>query len=198
MIQNQNEITITDDESKMCKLDDINNKIITIIGSHAKEDLISIINRKCNDIKNNGFTLWFFKKNKYCNELSINNNYNIYFCFPKITGSSKPTIMNKIVDEYSFDNITWESINKLNISPVTGNIVKNSICLMIKNISDASSNKEINVGIYNNVLNMPMKLNQFFSTQIGIYNDDGGFVNPNIRKIAFIGELYQNGFCYVR
>ncbi len=172
-------------------------KIITIIGSHAQEGLADIIDRKRGDIRANGFTMWFFRKNKYCNELVIKNSYEVYFCFPKTNNTAYSTKVNASVKDYSFDNILWNSIDNLNISSVTGNIVKNSICLTIEELIDAPSNMEVNISQYKNIDGASMKINQFFSTQVGIY-DKTCNISSNTRKVAFIGKLYGSGFCYVR
>jgi len=173
----------------------IANKIITIVGPHAQEDLDIIIKRKRADIKANGFAMWFFRKNKYCDELSIKNNYEVYFCLPKANNAASPTKMARSAIEYSFDNILWTPIGNLNTSSVTGNIVKNSICLTIRELSETLL--EIDIGRYKNIMGTPIKINQFFSTQIGIYDENYNNAS-NIRRVAFIGKLYGNGFCYIR
>lgn len=173
----------------------MNTKIISVIGPHAGEELDYIISRKRSDIEKFGFTFWFFKKNYLCNDKLILE-YKptiVNFLAPKVKGTAKDTKIAKIAQQYSLDNINWVDI-PLEMSLVTGNIHKNSIALMLSGLEWC--NTGIFLTYYQNAKNLPVKLNQFSSTQV--IKEMSPNISDNYRDILLTGLLHQQGFAFLR
>lgn len=173
----------------------MNTKIISVIGPHAGEELDYIISRKKSDIEKFGFTFWFFKKNYLCNDKLILEYKPIIvnFLAPKVKGTAKDTKVAKIAQQYSLDNINWVDIPP-DMSSVTGNIHKNSIALMISGL--VYSKTGIFLSGYQNAKDSPIKLNQFSSTQV--IKEVTSSISDNYREDLLTGQLYQQGFAFLR
>lgn len=153
----------------------------TLLGSHAGESLESIIKRKQHDIYNTvGYTLWFFKRNASCNPEDF---YNLnvttaYGLLPKTPNTCKNTKVSKIATQFYFADSGWINFPK-NLSPVTGNIVKNSIALHIRGIKIV--NKTIDLNIYEDINDdKVLRFNQFASSKIGSFKGQG-MITPYFR-----------------
>ncbi len=112
--------------------------IISIIGSHAGEDLDQIFLRKQEDIEKTGKTYWMIQSHKaktqqvqdLCKKAS-SENLPVYCLFvePSQKGGAKPTLHDKVVTAISSNNQNWEDVGEG--VKITGKISKNSTALVL-------------------------------------------------------------------
>lgn len=156
-----------------------NNLILTIIGSHAQEDINTIFNRKIEDIDLYGFTYWTFHSYK----LDVNDVHNIkpkYCLFLAPKSNCKPTLSNSEAKFFSVDKQKWEDIS---IKNVTGKMPAKS--LVLKSINFIEDLININDFRFNDE---EIKFRIGAST-ILVKKDSLNNINKNNRKIVAIAEL---------
>lgn len=111
--------------------------IISIVGSHAGEDLTDIFLRKQKEIEKTGKTYWLIQSYKakttqvqnLCREAEIKDTF-VYCLFiePSQKGGAKPTLHDSVVSSVSSNNQDWKIIS--DGIKVTGKINKNSTALV--------------------------------------------------------------------
>lgn len=171
--------------------------VISIIGPHASESLQQILDRKEQDIKQFGFTLWFFRTTKLCTyaDFMKHRPMQVYGVLPISTNGAKDTKAAIHACQYSFDNHNWLDF-PTGFTPVTGNIQSNSIAFVVKNIQHNLIPKEIDLSDYKTSMDTPIKISQYTSTQI-IHPHPSFTQEKKIRKYGCILNLDTQPVCFL-
>jgi hypothetical protein len=117
--------------------------LLSIIGSHAGEEMDTIFNRKIGDITKVGKTFWLVKSymakppivQEICKKAIRSGQKSIkcYFITPSTPLSAAPTKTANIAKQFSYNQNEWEDLPE-GIGPVTGNINSSSYALVLEKI----------------------------------------------------------------
>lgn len=169
--------------------------IISVIGSHAGEDITPIFLRKKNEINKNGRTYWLIKSFKarpvqiqeMCKRAESEGE-DIYCAF--ITASAKngakPTINNILVKQISENNKEWITL-PVDVK-ITGKIDTQSSALVLSELEIYSKPTTLDLWNYSDTDNKPIKLQLGASTICCINIPSEGMKSRN-RTIAAWGKL---------
>ncbi|RLC35607.1 hypothetical protein DRH14_00500 [Candidatus Shapirobacteria bacterium] len=176
----------------------LNNKflILSIVGTHAEENLSNIFNRKINEINNTSYTFWLIKsfraKTEQIQQMaqsSLNTSQKIYcfFISPSQKNGAQPTKIVSLAQQFSNDNINWLKIPKQ--IKVTGKIDNHTTGLVFDKIS-LTKNTQIDLWQYSNFFDQskPIKMSQGASTVCAIKKYNQG-MKSRYRQILAIGRL---------
>ena len=180
--------------------------VVSVYGPHAGEDESQILQRKMEDIRKIGFTMWYYAKgNKYARPLDVQNQAKIYenqtgapLSFYLISGGAKATSSEpQQMREFSLDDKKYTSIDH-RLGPVTGGNVGYAF---INSKIDFSANPSIDLSRYANADNGNVQFKIGNSTQIVQLPKDvpmGKPMKSSVRKIVAVCELKEPYCVFVR
>jgi len=184
--------------------------VVSVYGPHAGEDEAVILQRKMDDIRKVGFTMWYYSKgNKYARPLDVQNQAKIhqnqtgtplslYLIHPSVHGGAQATsLMPRQMKEFSVDGRKYTSVDH-RIGPVTGG--NDGFAFIISKI-DFTENASIDLSRYADADNGNVQFKIGNSTQIVQIPQavTSGFpMKRPIRKIWAACELAEPYCVFVR
>ena len=176
--------------------------IITIVGSHAGEELKNIFLRKQKDIEKTKKTYWLLKSFKaktdhiqeFCN-LAKKDNQECYCLFIEAgsKNGAKPTINNQLAKEISKDGLLWQKAEHT----ITGKVDKQSTALVMSKLTILDKPELFDFWNYSEPNKVPIKLQLGASTGCCIKRKSKGMVS-RYRNIVAIGKLINPYAVWVR
>ncbi len=113
------------------------NCVISIIGSHAGEDIDVIFDRKKKDIEKVGYTFWLTRSYRahpiIVQEMCCNGLSYVFFVSASTNNGSRATLLSESAKSYSSDGDIWNVLPE-GIGPVTGKISSSSYALVLDQI----------------------------------------------------------------
>jgi len=162
--------------------------LLSIIGTHADEDINKILERKINDIERAYYTFWMYRSFKAKpNQVKENKPMMVYFIEPSKPGGASPTKKSDKANYFSNDRKEWIPMRS-NISPVTGNINSSSIALILDKL-ERCNNRFINLTSYSELGSMnPIRFQLGASTICALINKEF-HKEEKMRKVVAIGRV---------
>jgi len=171
--------------------------ILSVIGSHAGEDIHRIFDRKIQDVKNTGRTYWMYNSYGAKPEMvqkmgqdAENNGSEITVLFISAATPSG-AIATKTADtakQFSIDRNRWDSL-PTKISPITGNLKNAAYAMILKELKLISGSCDLwDYADYFNT-DLPLRIIQGRSTLCAISSDTSKHPNrlkSNNRPNAFV------------
>jgi len=178
------------------------------MGAHAGEFPKEIFSRKIDDIKKTGKTFWVissYKANPTIIQKMKKLTYEDVYCVfieASTKGGARPTTQSKQAVQYSEDKQNWNSFSK-DLTPVTGNIAKNSHAIVFDELKLSNEKSKINLWDYAEFDNEdePIFPKQGTSTICCIkknMSESSKKIKSNLRDIIAIGRLDKLGAVWIR
>ena len=185
--------------------------VISVLGPHAGESSEEIFSRKINDVQKIGKTFWVissYKSNppivQKMKNTAVKEKMEVYCIFiePSNRGGARPTTESKHAREFSSDKQTWKSLPS-EISPVTGNITKNSYALVFDELQILKETLQLDLWNYAdfNDQEEPILPKLGVSTFCAIQKDMSNHhkkIKSNLRNIIAIGKIDNLGCVWLR
>ena len=176
----------------------MNGCIFTILGVHGQESPEAILERKMNDIRNYGFTMWAFKSNKASprrvQELAAFAESMVARLFwPVVAGGAKDIKESQSAGSFSSNGTMWRPIE--GISSVGANLSKGpAYALVFKSLG--LSSEVVDLGAFSEYPSgKVVDIRSYFST-VAAVDKPSGF--PKQRRMAAIGELTAPWCVWIR
>ena len=177
--------------------------IISVVGSHAGENISDIFERKKEDIKKGNNSFWLFNSWQIKKDivqklfLTTKDFIPVYFIEPISKNGCIPTKISQRAVEFYLDNDEkWYPI-PFYMSKVTGNIKKNTLALCLNNLELVNEQIFLNV-YYDYEKGSPIKIGLGSSTVCAIRYLEKHTKELIVRKVVAKGKLGYPGIVQLR
>lgn len=179
--------------------------IISIVGSHANEDLSNIFLRKQQEIQKTSRAYWLVQSHKaktalvqvFCEEARVEG-FDVYCLFiePAQPGGANPTLHDTVATAFSADNQDWKPFP--DGIKVTGKISKSSTALIFDELKILNTPVAFNLGnCFEYRTGYPVNFMLGAST-ICCTHHSSGEQDTHLRKIVGFGKLTFPSAVYLR
>lgn len=181
--------------------------VISVVGSHAREDLKPIFMRKQHDITNAGVTFWAFISRSASPTLvqrlgARNKGAPVLFIASATAGGAVPTVSSDRAREFSIDRSVWQPLPK-KIGPVTGSLSRSGTALVLGRLDLAAQDCVIDLWAYANFEDTasPVKIARGASTLCAQQGNTGRHpdaMRSHLRTVLAIGWVYEPYAAWLR